>query len=138
MFVRKKTTKSGTVKHYLVECRREAGKVRQKVLYYLGRFQTPEEELAYWQRLIEGSKRDANSWRERAAATREEPLIGEFAASWFARKGEPPDAEFLESAAAAREAKALRFEAVAAESDARAARHQQRRDKLQAILDEHR
>jgi hypothetical protein len=47
MFVRKKTTKSGTVKHYLVETYRENGKVRQKVLYYLGEHATVEEALAW-------------------------------------------------------------------------------------------
>jgi hypothetical protein len=51
MFVRKKTTKSGTVKHYLVETYRDGGKVRQKVLYYLGDVATVEEELAYLDRI---------------------------------------------------------------------------------------
>jgi hypothetical protein len=47
MFVRKKTTASGAVKHYLVESRREGGKVRQKVLHYLGKHPTVEERLAW-------------------------------------------------------------------------------------------
>jgi hypothetical protein len=47
MFVRKKTTKSGTVKHYLVESHREGGKVRQKVLHYLGEHPTVGERLAW-------------------------------------------------------------------------------------------
>jgi hypothetical protein len=45
MFVRKKTTKSGTVNHYLVENRREGGKVKQKVLAYLGHHETLEEAI---------------------------------------------------------------------------------------------
>src|SRR5262249_40956503 len=46
VFIRKKVTKSGTTKHCLVECRREGGKVRQKVLYYLGDFPSLEAALA--------------------------------------------------------------------------------------------
>jgi hypothetical protein len=62
MFVRTKTTRSGTVKHYLVECRREGGKVRQKVLYYLGAHPTVEAKVAYLER-------ESREYRERAAAT---------------------------------------------------------------------
>jgi hypothetical protein len=60
MFVRKKTTKCGTVKHYLVENRRENGKVRQKMLHYLGDAATVEEAIA------EASKRLA--WYQGAIA----------------------------------------------------------------------
>jgi hypothetical protein len=65
MFVRKKTTASGTVKHYLVENRREGGKVRQRVVCYLAEFPSVDEalaeipkEIAYWQE-------DALNWRAR-------------------------------------------------------------------------
>jgi hypothetical protein len=47
MFVRKKKTSSGKTQHYLVESRRENGKVRQKVLFYLGEHATAEEALAW-------------------------------------------------------------------------------------------
>jgi hypothetical protein len=46
MFVRKKTTKYGTVKHYLVEGYRENGKVRQRVAAYLGDAATVEDAIA--------------------------------------------------------------------------------------------
>jgi hypothetical protein len=59
MFVRKKTTWAGAVKHYLVESRREGGKVRQRVLYYLGDCPTVEEQLARYDYT-------AGSWREAA------------------------------------------------------------------------
>jgi hypothetical protein len=45
VFVRTKKTASGTVVHLLVENRREGGKRRQKVLYYLGRSATPQDRL---------------------------------------------------------------------------------------------
>jgi hypothetical protein len=59
MFVRTKTTRSGTVKHYLVECRREGGKVRQKVLYYLGSFPTAKARLAWLDERVKRDCRDA-------------------------------------------------------------------------------
>ncbi len=48
MFVRKKTTASGTVKHYLVTTRRESGKVRQKVLFYLGEHASVDAALMHF------------------------------------------------------------------------------------------
>jgi hypothetical protein len=56
MFVRRKVTKCGTVKHYLVESRREGGRVRQRVLWYLGPFATPEALLASWEVLIRANR----------------------------------------------------------------------------------
>jgi hypothetical protein len=64
MFVRKKTTASGTVKHYLVECRRVDGKVRQKVLFYLGEYPTPE---AFGRAMLPRWDNDIRRWRENAA-----------------------------------------------------------------------
>jgi hypothetical protein len=52
VFVRKKVTSSGAVKHYLVACSREGGKVRQKVLCYLGDFATVAEAREGLPRLI--------------------------------------------------------------------------------------
>jgi hypothetical protein len=62
MFVRKKTTKSGTTKHYLVESRREGGKVRQKVLAYLGEHPTAEARLAWLDEEVERLCRDGLRW----------------------------------------------------------------------------
>jgi hypothetical protein len=45
MFIRKKTI-NGTVYHYLVKSVRIKGKVRQKVLAYLGAFDNVEEAYA--------------------------------------------------------------------------------------------
>jgi hypothetical protein len=65
MFVRKKTTRSGTVRYYLCECRCEGGKVRQKVLCYLGGFQTAEAALLYWEEQIERCKEEVAGYRAR-------------------------------------------------------------------------
>lgn len=61
MFVRKKRTSSGTVKHYLVETHRENGKVRQKVLFYLGDHATVEERLAWLDTEVD---RHHKNWHE--------------------------------------------------------------------------
>lgn len=74
MFVRKKTTPNGTAKHYLVENRREGGKVRQKVLYYLGSFPTPEAEIAFWQARIRDGQFHADYWRKEAESVKGEGL----------------------------------------------------------------
>jgi hypothetical protein len=62
MFVRKKTTKGGAVKHYLVECHREGGKVRQRVLCYLGDYATVEEALAGIAKEIKECRRYGFLW----------------------------------------------------------------------------
>jgi hypothetical protein len=67
MFVRKKVTASGTVKHYLVESTRVKGKVRQKVLCYLGEHATAEEALAWLQ------SEAARLMREALALAKEDP-----------------------------------------------------------------
>jgi hypothetical protein len=64
MFVRKKVTSSGTVQHYLVENRREGGKVRQKVLYYLGAWATVEEALEYFARMEQHYRDSAAYYRD--------------------------------------------------------------------------
>lgn len=68
MFVRKKTTKSGAVKHYLVETFREDGKVRQKVLFYLGEHATVEEALAHWDAEFERNMRPLRDAKARIVA----------------------------------------------------------------------
>jgi hypothetical protein len=71
MFVRTKTTRSGTVKHYLVECRREGGKVRQKVLWYLGEHRTVEAELAWLEERARHYREVAARWRAHAEARKD-------------------------------------------------------------------
>jgi hypothetical protein len=65
VFVRKKVTSSGAVKHYLVESRREGGKVRQKVLFYLGDHATPEAALKW---LDAEADRNLRPWNVARAA----------------------------------------------------------------------
>lgn len=48
-FVRTKLVK-GIRYHYLVEAYREDGKVRQRVLAYLGEHETVKAALRYWQK----------------------------------------------------------------------------------------
>ena len=48
-FIRRKTIK-GAEYHYLVEGVRKDGKVRQRVICYLGRHSTVKSALAYWTR----------------------------------------------------------------------------------------
>jgi hypothetical protein len=76
MFVRKKTTRSGTVKHYLVECRREGGKVRQKVLWCLGEHQTVEAELAYLEQRARQFRETAAKYRAMAEAGKADDRAG--------------------------------------------------------------
>jgi hypothetical protein len=73
VFVRRKVTRSGTVKHYLVESRREGDKVRQKVLWYLGPFATPEALLASWEVLIRANRgaRGGEAYAARLGALRD-------------------------------------------------------------------
>ncbi len=46
MYVRKKTTRKGQTYHYLVQSVRVNGRVRQKVLCYLGRYDCIEDAFA--------------------------------------------------------------------------------------------
>ena len=62
MFVRKKVT-NGRTYHYLVECHRAAGTVRQRVLAYLGRYASVPEAL-------EGIPREIQQWRAYAESAR--------------------------------------------------------------------
>jgi hypothetical protein len=125
MFVRKKVTKSGAAKYYLVESRRDGGKVRQKVLHYLGQFATAQAELSYWERTIEMSRRDADYWRAHAAKVRD--LI-------VAVKDRGYDDELLERIVTADELKAADYERRAVDADAHAVRCAARRDNLRSIL----
>ncbi|MBS1799550.1 MAG: hypothetical protein JSS95_06955 [Acidobacteria bacterium] len=60
-FIRKKLIK-GTVYHYLVENFREEGKVRQKVIAYLGQFDAVADAYEHWReqlnevKSVEGKK----------------------------------------------------------------------------------
>lgn len=62
MFVRTKTDSKGVQRHYLVASRREGGKVRQKVLFYLGDFATVEDALG-------GLEHSVRFHQDRAAAS---------------------------------------------------------------------
>src|SRR5918911_2244091 len=64
-FVRKKRV--GTYEYYqLVESRWIEGKPRQKVLLHLGRYPTVEAALEGWPKEIEGLRRFARQWRNKA------------------------------------------------------------------------
>jgi hypothetical protein len=66
VFVRTKKSRSGTAQHYLVRSYREGGKVRQKVLAYLGEFPTLEAALAGLAAAVDLEREEARRQRWRA------------------------------------------------------------------------
>jgi hypothetical protein len=106
LFVRKKGNA-----HYLIESRREGGKVRQKVLHYLGEFPTAEAELAHLEGCIRDCRYHAAHWRGQLEAAKSEGLDAELTQRYvtiYTRR--------------------------AAEHEARAAHYEARRDDLRRVL----
>jgi hypothetical protein len=71
MFVRKKIARSGAVQHYLVENRREGGKVRQRVLFYLGGYDSVAAAVAGWTADARTRRALADGYERQAAALAE-------------------------------------------------------------------
>jgi hypothetical protein len=67
MFVRTRRLKTGGVRYALVESYREGGKTRQRHLYYLGGFATPQERLDDLGRSIVAMRARAEEFRGAAA-----------------------------------------------------------------------
>lgn len=65
-FVRRKVSR-GRAAFYLVENRREAGKVRQRVLAYLGQRDTVASALAFWQEYAADREHTAERFANEAA-----------------------------------------------------------------------
>jgi hypothetical protein len=58
-FIRTKLVK-GIAYYYLVESYREDGKVRQRVLAYLGKHSTVNAALAYWRKQVRSATHSAD------------------------------------------------------------------------------
>jgi hypothetical protein len=69
MFVRKKVSKGGTY-YYLVQSRRAGGKVRQKVVAYLGTYATVQEALEKIPAEVERLRQRAADYRASAEDAR--------------------------------------------------------------------
>jgi hypothetical protein len=80
-FIREKSSR-GRKYFYLVECRREGGKVRQRTLAYLGPVGSLEDAIAYWQAEAERLQRMA----EKAQRQRDEARARVHPA-WIERNG---------------------------------------------------
>lgn len=74
-FVRKKTV-NGREYHYLVENRREDGKVRQRVLAYLGQHSTVSEALDAQRALAKARRHEARIFENNAQICGEQGFFG--------------------------------------------------------------
>ncbi len=104
-YVRKKRV-AGREYYQLVEGYRDNGKVRQRVLAHLGRHETPEAALSYWQGCAEEWRQEARDLLGGARLIRERAvrpvrkgrtiwyrLPSEGARGWFNHPGDAGDAE---------------------------------------------
>jgi hypothetical protein len=81
-YVRKKKIRGENGKtytyHQVVRGYREDGKVKQEVVAHLGRHETPEAALAYWQERAEWSRQQARDHMRGAQLIRDRAVRGRF------------------------------------------------------------
>ena len=73
-FIRQKTVK-GKVYYYLCEGIWEDGKVRQKVLLYLGKFESVQQAYHHWQGQVTAATAAKAKSRARAMVKKLEPYL---------------------------------------------------------------